>query len=91
MAQDRGHAVIDFDRGDLGTGLGQSERERAESGADLDHMIRRTHVGEASDAPHGVRIGDEVLTEGASGGQPMFFEKSGDVASGVGHERDLRS
>ena len=91
MAQDWSNAVVDFDRSDLGTGLGQSESERAEASSDFDHVIRRTHMGEPRDAPYGVRIGDEVLTEGAAGGQAVFFEKSGDVASGVGHEPDLRS
>ena len=46
-------------------------------------------MGESRDAPYGVRIGDEVLTEGATGRQPVSLEQPGNVASRMGHQVTL--
>ena len=54
-----------------GAGLGQRERQRTEAGADLDHAVAGADLGEAGDAPHGVRVGDEVLAEVAARGQAV--------------------
>jgi hypothetical protein len=58
--------MIDLDSRDSRTGLGQSECERSESGADLDHMIPGSDGGQPGDPAHGVGVGHEVLTEGAT-------------------------
>ena len=44
------------------------------------HPNALADAGETHDAPDGVRIGDEVLTEGAARTQAMSVEKFGDVA-----------
>ena len=64
-----------------GAGLGQREGERAEAGADLDDAIARADVGQAGDAPDGVGVGDEVLTEAATRGQPVVGEQLVDVGA----------
>ena len=53
----------------VGAGLGEGQRQRAEPGADLDDAVARPDAGQVGDAPHGVRVGDEVLPEVAARGQ----------------------
>ena len=55
--------VVDLDGGDVGARLGEGQGERPQTGADLDDVVAGPDRGEVGDAPHGVRIGDEVLTE----------------------------
>ena len=48
-----------------GAGLGQRQGERPRTGAHLDHVVTGPHAGEPGDAPHRVRVDDEVLPERA--------------------------
>ena len=69
-------AVVDLDRGDVGAGLGERQRERPEPGADLDDVVARADRGEVGDAPHGVRVGDEVLAEITARRQARLVNRS---------------
>ena len=68
LAQRGGEATIDLDRRHEGTGLGQGQRQRTEPGTDLDDPVARSDPGQVGDAPHGVRVDDEVLAEVAHAG-----------------------
>ncbi len=74
-----GHdAAVDLDRGDVGAGLGERERQRAEPGADLDDVIAVADAGELGDPAHGVGVGDEVLAEIAPRGERGGVEQLAD-------------
>ena len=59
-------AVVDLDGGYVRAGIDECFGERAETGADFDDVIIRSHIGKTRDASHCVRIDDEVLTERSS-------------------------
>ena len=69
----------------VGAGLGQRERERPEPGADLDDVVAGADPCEFGDAPHGVRVGDEVLTEIAARREAVIIEQFVDRRARVGH------
>jgi hypothetical protein len=54
---------VDLDRDDAPDALEQSERERAEAGADLDDDVVLVESRRAHDAAHRVGVDDEVLAE----------------------------
>ena len=69
LAQHRHEPAVDLDRRHRRPGLGERQRQRAETGADLDHVVAGADAGQAGDAADGVRVGDEVLAEVAAGRQ----------------------
>ena len=86
VAQRRDQPGVDLDRGDLGAGLDQRQRQRTQPGADLDHAVAGADASEGGDAAHGVRIGDEVLAELAPGGQTAGRQQVAHRRPRVGHE-----
>jgi len=58
--------AIDLDCSHRRAGRRQRERERTEPGADLDDVIAGADASQVGDLANRVRIGDEVLTEGAA-------------------------
>ena len=90
LAQGGQQVAVELDRGDLGAGLGEGQRERAQSRADLDHPVARPHLGQAGDAAHGVGVGDEVLPQRPAGRQPVRVEEVADLAGAEGHGPRLR-
>jgi hypothetical protein len=53
--------VVHLDREDPGPGLSERDRQRPETGADLDDPIALTNVGIGHDRAGEVRVGEEVL------------------------------
>ena len=58
-----GEALVDLDGDDGCPGLEQSEGQRAEPRADLEHGLARLDARGLHDAPHGVGVVHEVLPE----------------------------
>ena len=78
LAQHGDEAAVDLDGGDVGAGLGERQRQRAEAGADLDDVVAGADAGEVGDAAHGVGVGDEVLPEVAPRRQAGLVEQLAD-------------
>ena len=55
---------VDLDGDDVGAGLEQPERQRAQPGADLDHAVALRDVGLPDDLAHRAAVEHEVLAEG---------------------------
>ena len=62
---------VDLECLDVRPGLGQGQRERSESGSDLQYLVTGPNVGQARDAPHRIGVDDEVLAQGTRRSQPM--------------------
>src|SRR5215218_3690115 len=54
---------VDLDGVDVPRSVGESPREHAEPGPDLQHDVVRTELGESLDHGEDVRVGEEVLAE----------------------------
>ena len=87
LAQDRHEVAVGLDRCHRGSGLGESERQRSEPGADLDHRRVGTDPGQAGDAAHGVGVDHEVLPEGPARGQAVLVEQIPHLAGAQRHRR----
>ena len=70
-----------------GARLGQGEGERPRTRAHLHHVVTGAHAGEPSDAPHRVRVDDEVLPQRAARRHPVLGEERLQLPAGVGHPR----
>ena len=81
--------AIDLHRVHLGAGLDQRQRQRSETGADLEHQVALAHVGQARDPSHGVGVDDEVLTEGARWFETVFVKQRPEFGAGMGHQLTL--
>ncbi len=60
-------------------GRREGERQRSESGPDLDDPVARSDSGHAGDGSHRVRIDHEVLPEGAASLEPVAVEEVPDL------------
>ena len=74
--------AVELDGHDLGPGLDEGERERAQPGADLDDVVAGCDPGQAHDAPHGVGVDDEVLAEGPAGADAVAVEELLELGAG---------
>ena len=79
--------AVELEGDHRGARLGQGERERARTGAHLDHVVAGPDAGEPGDAPHRVRVDDEVLPQGAARRHPVLREERLQLPAGVGHPR----
>ena len=84
-AQDGHEMMVDLDRRHRGARGRQGQGERAKAGTDLHDPVAGPDGGEAGDAPHGVRIDDEVLPQGPAGPDAVLFQQSLHLAPGQCH------
>jgi hypothetical protein len=70
---------VELHGGDSSAELGQRERQRAEAGADLEHVVARTRPAGGGDAPGGVRVDEEVLPERAAGRDAVLLQQRPDA------------
>ena len=75
----------------LAPGLGQGQAQRAQPRPELEHRGAGSDVGQPGDAPDRVGIGDEVLTEGPAGTEPVCREQRRDVSTGMSHQEIVTS
>ena len=78
--------AVHFHRRHVRPGLHECQRQRSQSGADFKDLVARTDLGEARNAPHGVGVDDEVLSQGARGFETILFEQRDELGAGVGHQ-----
>ena len=83
VAQHRHQAAVDLDGRHRRAGLDQRQRQRADAGTDLHHPVAGPDTGQAGDAPHGVRVGDEVLPEVAPGSETVGVQQLVDAGAAV--------
>jgi hypothetical protein len=81
--------AVDLHGGDRRPGLGQGEGERAEAGADLDHVVAGADTGQPGDLADGGGLDDEVLSEGAGRREPVGGEEAGHLAARQGHAHSV--
>ena len=74
--------AVGLDGGHRGTRLGQRQRQRPQTGPHLDHVVPGADAGQPGDAADGVRVDDEVLAEGAAGGQSVAVEEVAGLGRG---------
>ena len=78
LAQERGQAAIELDRGDRGAGRQQAGRQQAEARPDLEDTAAGRRVGLGQDGVEDVRIGQEVLRQRVAGADPGGPERRPD-------------
>ena len=61
--QQLGQPGVDLHGRDRGDRVQQAKRERAEARPDLEHVVGRSQISGGDDAPDGVAVMHEVLTE----------------------------
>ena len=85
LAEHLDQAVVELDRGDPRARLQQGEGERAQPGADLDDVVTGPDISQPRDAPDGVRIDDEVLTQPLARGEPVAAQQLAGLPRAEGH------
>ncbi len=82
--------AIEFDGNDCRIGLSQRQRQRTESGADLDNMITGTDAGKADDLVDRSGITEKVLAQRPAGIDAMSIEERSDRGPGeTGGQNEL--
>ena len=80
---------VDLDGHDPRRDLQQAERQRPETGADLDHDVVGPDAGRAHQAPDGVGVDDEVLPEALGRPQPEAGRERANLTRGQQAQRYL--
>jgi len=81
--------AVDFHRVHLGAGFDEGQRERSETGADLEHEVAFAHVGQGANSSNRVGVDDEVLTSAREGFETVFFKQCPKFGAGMGHQLTL--
>ena len=63
LRQPLGQHWVDLDRGHLGAPVEQGQRQRAQTGADLEHVVVAVDPGRRDDPADSVGVVDEILPE----------------------------
>ena len=85
LLEDRHQVAVTLHGDDVGAGLGEAGGEMAESGAELDHPVTLTHLGDVGDAIEDQGFPEEVLPPGLLRRQAVPIEELPDA--GVSHPR----
>ena len=75
-----GEPAVELDRAHVRAGVAQRERQRTETGPDLDHVVAGLHAREPHDVRGHVGVGEKVLTERLARSQPVLLEQRLDLA-----------
>ena len=75
VLEHRGEPGVDLDGEHARSRLQQREGEGAEAGPDLEHTVAGNDLGQAHDAPGGVRVGEKVLPEALLRPQAVLGEQ----------------
>ncbi|QRN79491.1 MAG: hypothetical protein JK586_14630 [Nocardiopsis sp. BM-2018] len=80
LGQQRQEARVELDRHHPPRGTRQGTRQHAETRADLPHLVVGADARRLDDGADGVRVGEEVLSEGLVGPQAVAREQRVDHA-----------
>jgi hypothetical protein len=75
LAQHLDETVVDLDCGHACASLGECEGERAEPGANLEHVVTIANSSQRGDASDSLGFDDEVLAEHAPRGETVSGEQ----------------